>query len=83
MLTWRSKPIIIRHRTAKEIRVARDQDITALRDPQSDEDRVQRDEWLVMLGICTHLGCVPIGDAGSYDAWYCPCQYVSPMPTPS
>ena len=45
-----------------------------MRDPQSDEDRVKRPEWLIMLGVCTHLGCVPIGEAGDFGGWFCPCH---------
>ena len=74
VIKWRGKPIFIRHRTPAEIEAARNVDISHLRDPQADADRVQRPEWLVMLGICTHLGCVPTSDAGDYGGWYCPCQ---------
>ncbi len=48
--------------------------VESLRDPQADSDRVQKPEWLVMLGVCTHLGCVPIGEAGDYGGWFCPCH---------
>lgn len=74
VIKWRGKPIFIRHRTPAEIEAARNTDISHLRDPQSDADRVQKPEWLVMLGICTHLGCVPNSDSGEYGGWYCPCQ---------
>ena len=74
VIKWRGKPIFIRHRTPAEIEAARNTDISHLRDPQSDADRVQKPEWLVMLGICTHLGCVPNSDSGDYGGWYCPCQ---------
>lgn len=74
VMKWRGKPIFIRHRTPAEIEAARNTDISHLRDPQADSDRVQKPEWLVMLGICTHLGCVPNSDAGDYGGWYCPCQ---------
>lgn len=74
VIKWRGKPIFIRHRTPAEIETARNTDISHLRDPQSDADRVQKPEWLVMLGICTHLGCVPNSDSGDYGGWYCPCQ---------
>jgi ubiquinol-cytochrome c reductase iron-sulfur subunit len=74
VIKWRGKPIFIRHRTPAEIEDARAVDVSHLRDPQADEDRVQKPEWLVMIGICTHLGCVPIADAGDYSGWYCPCQ---------
>ena len=74
VVKWRGKPIFIRHRTPAEIEAARAVDLAVLRDPQADAERVQRPEWLVMIGICTHLGCVPIADAGDYHGWYCPCQ---------
>lgn len=74
VLKWRGKPIFVRHRTPAEIEAARNTDISHLRDPQADSDRVQKPEWLVMLGICTHLGCVPNSDSGDYGGWYCPCQ---------
>ncbi|KAL1930190.1 hypothetical protein VTP01DRAFT_1344 [Rhizomucor pusillus] len=73
-IKWRGKPVFIRHRTADEIAEANDVNIQSLRDPQADADRVKRPEWLVMLGVCTHLGCVPIGEAGDFGGWYCPCH---------
>ena len=60
-VVWRGKPVFIRHRTAAEIEAARNVDVEDLRDPQADGDRVQQDKWLVMVGVCTHLGCVPLG----------------------
>lgn len=66
--------MFIRHRTADEIKDAESVDITKLRDSQADSDRVQRPEWLIMLGVCTHLGCVPIGEAGDFGGWFCPCH---------
>ncbi len=78
-VTWRGKPVFIRHRTAAEIEEARQVDVADLRDPESDDDRVQKPEWLVMVGICTHLGCIPKGqgvgdDKGDFDGWLCPCH---------
>ncbi|KAJ2963714.1 hypothetical protein NQZ79_g1209 [Umbelopsis isabellina] len=73
-IKWRGKPVFIRHRTADEISEAESVKVTELRDPQSDAERVKKPEWLVMLGVCTHLGCVPIGEAGDYGGWYCPCH---------
>ncbi|THH17400.1 hypothetical protein EW146_g3391 [Bondarzewia mesenterica] len=72
VIKWRGKPVFIRHRTAGEIEEARQVDWKSLRDPQSDEERVKKPEWLVMLGVCTHLGCVPIGEAGDYGGWCVP-----------
>lgn len=74
VIKWRGKPIFIRHRTPSEIDEANSVDLSELRDPQPDSDRVQKPEWLVMLGVCTHLGCVPNANAGEYNGWYCPCQ---------
>lgn len=69
IIKWRGKPVFIRHRTPDEIQEARSTDWKSFRDPESDENRVKRPEWLVMLGVCTHLGCVPIGEAGDYGGW--------------
>lgn len=74
VIKWRGKPVFIRHRTTDEIEDAQNVDLSELRDPQSDADRTKKPEWLVMLGVCTHLGCVPIGESGDYNGWYCPCQ---------
>jgi len=74
IVKWRGKPVFIRHRTADEIEEANGVDVKSLRDPQTDEERTKRQEWLVMLGVCTHLGCVPIGEAGDYGGWFCPCH---------
>merc|ERR1712230_169019 len=74
IIKWRGKPVSIRHRTKSEIDEANKVDWQKLRDPQSDEDRVKKPEWLIMLGVCTHLGCVPIGEAGDYGGWFCPCH---------
>ncbi len=49
-------------------------DVTSLRDPQHDHERVVREQWLVVIGVCTHLGCVPISNAGDYGGYYCPCH---------
>lgn len=74
IVKWRGKPVFIRHRTAEEIEEANQVDIKTLRDPQTDAERVKDPQWLVMLGVCTHLGCVPIGEAGDYGGWFCPCH---------
>lgn len=78
---WRGKPVFIRHRTAKEIEEAKADDAESLRDPQTDSERVKegQEKWLVMVGICTHLGCVPLGQKetdvkGDFDGWFCPCH---------
>lgn len=74
IIKWRGKPVFIRHRTGDEIKEAEDYDWKQLRDPQPDSDRVKKPEWLIMLGVCTHLGCVPIGEAGDFGGWFCPCH---------
>jgi len=73
-LKWRGKPLFVRHRTPEEISTEQQVDISSLRDPQPDSDRVKRSEWLVVLGVCTHLGCVPIANAGDWGGYYCPCH---------
>ena len=71
---WRGKPVFIRRRTAEEIAKAREVNLDELKHPEKDEDRARDPEWLVMLGVCTHLGCVPLGDKGEYGGWFCPCH---------
>jgi len=76
---WRGRPVFIRHRTAEDIKKAEAVNVADLLDPQSDDDRVQKKEWLIMVGICTHLGCVPNGQKsgdvkGDFDGWFCPCH---------
>jgi len=73
---WRGKPIFISHRTKKEIEEARDVNVASLPDPQADQARVKpgHDQWLVLIGICTHLGCIPLAHQGDFDGWFCPCH---------
>ncbi|RIY02206.1 ubiquinol-cytochrome c reductase iron-sulfur subunit [Aureimonas flava] len=85
---WRGKPIFIRQRTPKEIEEGKAVDLSALKDPiarnanlpgdapATDVNRAAegQEQWLVMVGVCTHLGCVPLGQSGDYDGWYCPCH---------
>jgi ubiquinol-cytochrome c reductase iron-sulfur subunit len=73
---WRGKLVFVRNRTKPEIDAARSVDINALRDPQADQARVKdgKDQWLVVYGNCTHLGCVPLGNQGEYQGWFCPCH---------
>lgn len=86
-VTWRGKPVFIRHRTAAEIEAARAVDLSTLRDKQSDEDRVKGStfngkampQWLIAVGVCTHLGCIPLGQKttephGEFGGWFCPCH---------
>ena len=71
---WRGKPVFIKRRTQEEIAEAREVKLEELKHPEKDEDRAKNPEWLVMLGVCTHLGCVPLGDKGEYNGWFCPCH---------
>jgi ubiquinol-cytochrome c reductase iron-sulfur subunit len=88
---WRGKPVFIRHRTEEEIASAKKADPvvddkgvvqsnpSGLRDPQTDASRVKKAEWLILVGVCTHLGCVPLGQKpsdprGEFGGWYCPCH---------
>ena len=78
-VTWRGSPVFVRHRTAEEIAEAEGVEIGDLRDAEADQSRVQRPEWLVVMGVCTHLGCVPVGnkpseDRGEFGGWFCPCH---------
>jgi ubiquinol-cytochrome c reductase iron-sulfur subunit len=78
-VTWRGKPVFIRHRTPEEIEEARAVDLEELPDPEPDDMRVIEPQWLVLVGICTHLGCVPLGQKpnephGDYGGWFCPCH---------
>jgi len=84
---WLGKPVFIRRRTETEIEEGRAVELSELPDPTAqnanlgdataiDANRTldEAGEWLVMIGVCTHLGCVPLGDAGDFDGWFCPCH---------
>ena len=78
---WRGKPVFVRHRTPEEIKAAADTKPSELIDPASDASRVKpgHDQWLVVVGICTHLGCIPLGNKptdarGEWGGWFCPCH---------
>lgn len=82
---WRGKPLFVRHRTPEEIKEAEAVPLSQLRDPQTDNSRVTdtakkvRPEWLIQIGVCTHLGCVPLGNKpgdpkGPFGGWFCPCH---------
>lgn len=73
---WRGKPVFIKHRTEADITEAQETPMTALIDPEEDSARVKdgKEKWLVTIGICTHLGCVPISNQGEFDGWFCPCH---------
>mmetsp|Transcript_24459 Transcript_24459/g.24191 ORF Transcript_24459/g.24191 Transcript_24459/m.24191 type:complete len:158 (+) Transcript_24459:18-491(+) len=76
VVKWRGKPVFVRRRTQAMIDAATADDaiVNSLRDPERDKDRVKKPEWLVMLGVCTHLGCVPYPDQGLYGGYFCPCH---------
>ena len=85
---WRGKPVFIRRRTEEDVSEAQAVDVADLPDPlarnpnlpsdapATDENRAAagREPWLVMIGVCTHLGCIPLSDSGDYDGWFCPCH---------
>ena len=76
---WRGKPVFIRHRTQAEIDAAAAVELNNLIDPETDAARVKQPEWLVLVGVCTHLGCIPLGTAqgeakGDFNGWFCPCH---------
>ena len=76
---WRGKPVFVRHRTAEEISQAESVPLSDLPDPESDDARVKKPEWLIMVGVCTHLGCIPLGQKsgepkGDFGGWFCPCH---------
>ena len=73
---WRGKPVFVRNRTDEEMKKLAAMDTKSLKDPQSDADRVKKghENLLVVVGVCTHLGCVPLGHAGEFDGWFCPCH---------
>jgi ubiquinol-cytochrome c reductase iron-sulfur subunit len=75
-IKWRGLPVFVRHRTAEEIRLAQDTPLSDLKDPQPDSERVKEghEQWLIMVANCTHLGCIPVGESGEYDGWFCPCH---------
>ena len=73
---WRGKPVFIRRRTPEEIAQAENVDVSVLPDPEKDEERVKpgKEQWLIVVGICTHLGCIPLNNKGEYGGWFCPCH---------
>lgn len=74
IIKWRGKPLFVRHRTQAEIDASTNVNLAELRDPEADAARVQKPEWLVLIGVCTHLGCVPVSNKGDYGGYYCPCH---------
>lgn len=73
VILWRGKPVFIRHRTAQEIEQVKQDDTADLKDPQKDSERVKNEKWLIVIAVCTHLGCVP-NNGGNFEGWLCPCH---------
>jgi ubiquinol-cytochrome c reductase iron-sulfur subunit len=78
-VVWRGKPVFIEYRSENTVQKIRSEKTEDLRDPQTDEDRVQKAQWLVAIGVCTHLGCIPMGQKegdprGDWGGWFCPCH---------
>lgn len=74
VVKWRGKPVFIQHRTDEQIATQAAVPLSDLKDPQKDADRVVDPKYLIVIGVCTHLGCVPIAGAGNYNGWFCPCH---------
>ena len=76
VVKWRGKPVFVRNRTPQEIQSAQQVSLSELKDPQADADRVKagKEQWLILVGSCTHLGCVPTFKTGDYGGWFCPCH---------
>ena len=79
LIKWRGKPIFITRRNKAQIDEARAVPLGDMIDPQKDEDRAQKPEWLIVVGVCTHLGCIPVGTKrgearGEFGGWFCPCH---------
>jgi len=75
-IKWRGNPVFVRHRTQAEIDEAKAVPLSDLKDPETDAQRTKEghEQWLIMIANCTHLGCIPVGESGEYDGWFCPCH---------
>lgn len=76
VVKWRGKPLFVRHRTLKEINDAKAAKLSDLKDPQTDAERIKegKEQFLILIGSCTHLGCVPTKGSGEFGGWFCPCH---------
>ena len=76
VIKWQGKPVFVRYRTPRELQEATSTPLSALKDPQADADRVKdgHSQYLVVLGNCTHLGCIPTFGSGDFGGWFCPCH---------
>jgi ubiquinol-cytochrome c reductase iron-sulfur subunit len=76
VVLWQGKPVFVRYRTAKEIAEAVHDDHAPMKDPATDASRHKagKPQWLILVGVCTHLGCVPNFGGGDYGGWFCPCH---------
>lgn len=76
VVKWRGKPLFVRYRTPKEIAEAKNTPVSDLKDPQPDAERVKagKEQYLIVVGSCTHLGCVPTFGTGAFGGWFCPCH---------
>ena len=79
LIKWRGKPVFITRRSEEAIAEAQKVNLTDLVHPQSDQDRARNPEWLIVVGVCTHLGCIPEGSKagerkGEFGGWFCPCH---------
>jgi ubiquinol-cytochrome c reductase iron-sulfur subunit len=76
VVKWRGKPLFVRHRTAAEIQEAQAAKLSDMKDPQADADRVKagKEQYLILIGVCTHLGCVPNMAGSEFGGWFCPCH---------
>ncbi len=78
-VVWQGNPVFVRHRTAEEVKDAEAVPLDDMIDPENDKDRAQKPQWLIMVGVCTHLGCIPLGQKasepkGEFGGWFCPCH---------
>jgi ubiquinol-cytochrome c reductase iron-sulfur subunit len=79
LVKWQGKPVFIEHRTTETVQLLQNDSVVGLPDPELDSARTKKPEWLVVVGVCTHLGCIPLGqkpgeERGAFGGWFCPCH---------